>query len=247
MWRQAMVGVFNVNAKHAVCMLCVGMLTFDLVLGTAHLVSHRGFLKPFLWPFHHRHHTQHHNSPAVKFCGEPYDLEVFLTQCLYALLPRMLGLDVLCGTLLVDLFGIELLIEHTGYSIFYVSQFHEAHHRYGSVAFYHFPVFEMLFGKMPTAMQIRDLNLDLKEAKRRSYARLRVEDLHVEQERIKAESNPMAELKRRSERASRTVEYLLQSKEEHDIHADSFSAAALGTIFTMRLAAMRDKRDEHVD
>ncbi|GFH61523.1 predicted protein [Chaetoceros tenuissimus] len=58
--------------------LLFGLLIIDLILGTAHMISHRGALKCHLWPFHH--HTQHYNYASIKFCGEPFDLEVFLTN-----------------------------------------------------------------------------------------------------------------------------------------------------------------------
>lgn len=137
--------------------LLFGLVIIDLTLGTAHMISHRGALKRHLWPFHARHHTQHYNYASIKFCGEPFDLEVFLTQFCYAFLPRLLGMDVLTGIVLVNAFSIQLLVEHTGYRCFYLSYFHEAHHRYGSVAFYHFPVWEVLFGKMPSLSQFRNL------------------------------------------------------------------------------------------
>lgn len=139
--------------------LLLGLVIIDLILGTAHKISHRGALKCHLWPFHARHHTHRYNYASIKFCGEPFDLEVFLTQFCYAFLPRLLGMDVFTGMILVNAFSIHLLVEHTAYRCFYLSYFHEAHHRYGSVAFYHYPVWEILFGKMPSLSQFRGLHL----------------------------------------------------------------------------------------
>lgn len=152
-----MTSATSISSKQLCQSLLFGLLIIDLILGTAHKISHRGTFKCYLWPFHARHHTQYYNYASVKFCGEPFDLEVFLTQFCYAFLPRILGMDVLTGMILVNAFSIQLLVEHTGYRCFYLSYFHEAHHRYGSVAFYHFPVWELLFGKMPSLSQFRSL------------------------------------------------------------------------------------------
>lgn len=142
------------SLKGLLASVLIGLIIIDLILGTAHLVSHRGVLKKQLWPYHARHHKKHRNYAAVKFFGEPFDLEVFLTQACYAFLPRALGLDVVTGMILINWFSFQLLLEHTGYSCLYVAGFHEAHHRYGNVAFYHFPLLECLFGRMPTAVQM---------------------------------------------------------------------------------------------
>lgn len=134
--------------------LVLGLLIIDVVLGTAHMLSHKGPFRNFLWRFHAKHHTRRHNYAAVKYVGNPFDLEVFLTQVLYAFLPRLMGLDVVTGIILINLFSLQLLLEHSGYTkIFSLSQHHEAHHRFGDVAFYHFPLVEFFLGKMPSLEQ----------------------------------------------------------------------------------------------
>lgn len=150
-------GEFTSSLKEMLMSLLLGLLVIDLVLGTAHLLSHR-YLKRWLWQFHALHHTQQENYFAVKFYGHPFDLEVLLTQCLYAFSGRLLKLDIVTSVLLVNTFSVQLLIEHSGYKIFYISQLHEAHHRYGNVGYYHFPVWEYLFGKLPTMEQVNALS-----------------------------------------------------------------------------------------
>lgn len=149
------VETIHISAKTLWKHLLVGMLVLDLILGTAHMLSHQGWLKRHLWPFHATHHSQHVNYPTVKYIGQPFDLEVFLTQMSYAFLARSLGFDVFTGMMLIDGFGLQLLLEHSGYCKYSaLAQHHEAHHRYGSVAFYHFPVVECLLGRMPTPAQL---------------------------------------------------------------------------------------------
>ena len=67
-------------------------------------------------------------------------------------------MDLVTGIILINWFSLQLVIEHTGYSCFYVAQYHEVHHRYGFVAYYHFPLWEMLLGRLPTAGQITALS-----------------------------------------------------------------------------------------
>ena len=67
-------------------------------------------------------------------------------------------MDLVTGIILINWFSLQLVIEHTGYSCFYVAQYHELHHRYGFVAYYHFPLWEMLLGRLPTAGQITALS-----------------------------------------------------------------------------------------
>jgi hypothetical protein len=148
----------TLSAKQLLKQLLFGLIVIDFILGTAHLASHRGPFKKYLSKFHAPHHTRHQNFAAVKYIGNPFDLEVFLTQVCFAFIPRLLGFDVLTGAILVDVFSLQLLLEHTGYSIFSVSQHHEAHHRYGSVGFYHFPLVEMVFGRMPSLKQLEHLS-----------------------------------------------------------------------------------------
>ena len=148
----------TLSAKKLLKQLHLGLIVIDFILGTAHLASHRGPFKRCLSKFHAHHHTRHQNFAAVKYIGNPFDLEVFLTQACFAFIPRLLGFDVLTGAILVDVFSLQLLLEHTGYSIFNVSQHHEAHHRYGSVGFYHFPLVEMVFGQMPSLKQLEHLS-----------------------------------------------------------------------------------------
>ena len=144
--------------------LFLGLIVIDLILGTAHLASHRGPLKKYLFKFHAHHHERHQNFPAVKYVGNPFDFEVFLTQVCFAFIPRLLGFDVITGVILINLFSLQLLLEHTGYRIFHLAQHHEAHHRYGGVAFYHFPLVEMVLGKMPSFDQLQRLSNNGKKA-----------------------------------------------------------------------------------
>jgi len=148
------VGTYYVTAKGICLSVVLGLVVLDLILGTAHMLSHTRRFKCVLWKHHARHHTQHFNYAAVKFHGEPYDFEVFLTQVCYAFLPRILGMDLVTGMIMINWFSLQLVLEHTGYSCFYLAQLHEAHHRYGSVGFYHFPLWEMLLGRLPTAEQV---------------------------------------------------------------------------------------------
>ena len=150
---------FDFSAKVVCRSLIVGLLVIDFILGSAHMASHTKQFKKWLWKYHAPHHTRHVNFPAVKFIGNAFDLEVFLTQVCYVFLPRLLGLDVLSGIILIDLFSLQLLVEHTGYNVFYVAQLHEAHHRFGNVGFYHYPIWEYLLGKLPSASQISKLYL----------------------------------------------------------------------------------------
>ena len=138
--------------------LLTGLLVMDFILGTSHLLSHHRLFKKWLWQYHARHHTKHYNSFSVKYHGHSFDLEVFLTQACNAFLPRLLGLDVVTGAALMNIFSLQLLMEHSGYKCFYVAKLHEAHHRYGNVGFYHYPIWEYLFGNLPSANQLRDLS-----------------------------------------------------------------------------------------
>ena len=135
--------------------LLVGLFVIDVILGTAHKLSHEGPIKKYLFRYHAQHHTRHHNYSAVKYVGNPFDLEVVLTQVCYAFLPRVLGLDVWTSIFLIDLFSLQLLLEHTGCTkLFALSQHHEMHHNHGNVAFYHFPLTELILGKMPSLKQL---------------------------------------------------------------------------------------------
>jgi len=147
----------QLSLKSILASVLMGLIIIDFVLGTAHLVSHQGVLKKWFWPLHARHHKKNYNYAAVKFFGEEFDLEVFLTQVCYAFLSRILGFDVVTGTIMINWFSFQLLLEHSGYNLFYVAVFHETHHRYGNVAFYHFPLWECLFGKMPSAVQVEEI------------------------------------------------------------------------------------------
>ena len=135
--------------------LFMGLIVIDIILGTAHLLSHKGPWKKFLFKYHAKHHSRHHNYSTVKYIGNPFDFEVVLTQVCFSFLPRLLGLDIWTGILLIDIFSLQLLLEHSGSTkIFALSQHHEMHHNYGSVAFYHFPIMELLFGKIPSLEQL---------------------------------------------------------------------------------------------
>jgi hypothetical protein len=139
--------------------LLMGLFIIDMILGTAHMLSHKGPFKKYLSKYHMKHHTRHHNYSSVKYVGNPLDFEVVLTQLCYAFLPRILGYDVWTGMLLIDIFSLQLLLEHSGYtSLFAVTQHHEMHHNHGDVAFYHFPLTEMLFGRMPSLKQFERMH-----------------------------------------------------------------------------------------
>ena len=69
-----------ITAKGLCLSLVLGLVVIDLILGTAHMLSHTGSYKWWLWKHHALHHTKHENYVAVKFHGETLDLEVFLTQ-----------------------------------------------------------------------------------------------------------------------------------------------------------------------
>ena len=152
-------GVIEFSFIQLIKSLTLGLLIIDLVLGTAHMLSHKGPFQKYLYKFHSKHHSRHHNYSSVKYVGNPFDLEVFLTQVLYAFLPRIMGLDVVTGIILINLFSLQLLLEHSGYTkIFSLSQHHEAHHRFGDVAFYHFPLVELFLGNMPSLEQQRSVS-----------------------------------------------------------------------------------------
>ena len=144
----------NISLKQLCFSVTKGLLVLDLILGTAHMLAHKGPFKRWLWKYHMKHHTQPRNYSAVKYHGEALDLEVLLTQVCYAFLPRILGMDLFTGMVLVNWFSFQLLLEHTGFSCFYLSVHHEIHHRYASVAFYHFPLWEMIFGRLPKPRQL---------------------------------------------------------------------------------------------
>eukprot|EP00591_Stephanopyxis_turris_P012578 CAMPEP_0195509624 /NCGR_PEP_ID=MMETSP0794_2-20130614/2507_1 /TAXON_ID=515487 /ORGANISM="Stephanopyxis turris, Strain CCMP 815" /LENGTH=313 /DNA_ID=CAMNT_0040636893 /DNA_START=72 /DNA_END=1010 /DNA_ORIENTATION=+ len=139
--------------------LLMGLLIIDMILGTAHMLSHRGPFKIYLSKYHMKHHTRHHNYSSVKYVGNPLDFEVVLTQLCYAFLPRLLGYDIWTGLLLIDIFSLQLLLEHSGYTrLFAVAQHHEMHHNHRDVAFYHFPLTEMLLGRMPSLKQFERMH-----------------------------------------------------------------------------------------
>jgi len=146
-----------VSLKQLCLSVTKGLLILDLILGTAHMLAHKGPFKRWLWTYHMKHHTQPRNYSAVKYHGEALDLEVLLTQVCYAFLPRILGMDVVTGMVLVNWFSFQLLLEHTGFSCFYLSLHHEIHHRFASVAYYHFPLWEMLFGCLPKPHQLAEV------------------------------------------------------------------------------------------
>lgn len=161
-----------VSLKQLCISITKGLLILDLILGTAHLLSHKGPFKRWLWKYHKKHHGQPRNYSAVKYVGEALDLEVFLTQACFAFLPRILGMDLVTGMAMINWFSFQLLLEHTGFSCFYLSVSHEVHHRYSSSAFYHFPLWEMLFGSLPKPHQLARLSgskesrhIDLVEAR----------------------------------------------------------------------------------
>jgi hypothetical protein len=139
--------------------LLIGLLIIDMILGTAHMLSHKGPFKKYLSKYHMKHHNRHHNYSSVKYIGNPLDFEVVLTQLCYAFLPRLLGYDIWTGILLIDIFSLQLLLEHSGYtSLFALAQHHEMHHNHGNVAFYHFPLTEIFLGSMPSLMQFERMH-----------------------------------------------------------------------------------------
>jgi len=79
-----------VNVEFPIMKFCkdflMGLFFIDIILGTAHMLSHKGPLKKALYKYHAEHHSRHHNYSSVKYIGNPFDLEVFLTQVCFALL-----------------------------------------------------------------------------------------------------------------------------------------------------------------
>lgn len=137
--------------------LIVGLFVIDVILGTAHMMCHKGPFVKYLCRYHAQHHSRHHNYSSVKYVGNSFDFEVILTQVCYAFLPRVLGLDVWTGIFLINLFSLQLLLEHSGCTrLFALSQHHEMHHNHGNVAFYHFPLTELVLGRMPSLKQLQD-------------------------------------------------------------------------------------------
>mmetsp|Transcript_15287 Transcript_15287/g.19930 ORF Transcript_15287/g.19930 Transcript_15287/m.19930 type:complete len:146 (-) Transcript_15287:196-633(-) len=135
--------------------ILLGHFLVDLVLGTAHMLSHKSPLKEVLFKYHAKHHSRHSKYLSVKYVGNPFYFEVFLTQICFAFLPRFMGIDVWTGIFLVNFFSVQLLLEHSGcINIFALSQHHEMHHNYGNVAFYHFPLVEIFLGRMPSLKQL---------------------------------------------------------------------------------------------
>ena len=90
------------------------LFVIDVILGTAHMMSHKGPFVKYLYRYHVQHHSRHHNYSSVKYVGNSFDFEVILTQVCYAFLPRVLGLDVWTGIFLINLFSLQLLLEHCG-------------------------------------------------------------------------------------------------------------------------------------
>lgn len=95
--------------------ILLGLFLVDLILGAAHMLSHKGPLKEILFKYHAKHHSRHSNYSSVKYVGNPFDFEVFLTQICFAFLPRFIGIDVWTGIFLVNFFSLQLLLEHSGY------------------------------------------------------------------------------------------------------------------------------------